>query len=259
VAAGRPRTQRRTRPRCAWDLPLLLLLLLPLLQGPAAAGTCRRHRRCCTGLLPRATPPSPLAAVRRPRGQRPREHALPGSLQPSAARGPPWAHAAGPRHLTSGPRPPPPQWRRIHDDGGWPFQRLCDRLTVDMVDQAWEVRHGACLALREVLGAQSASAAVQAPPGKQPAGWLIAGTAGAPPSLRLHPAAHVLPALALSSAMCCLRWRSAPPCAACPGAQPCPPACPPARLLRPRSAADGRAGALLLLLGPLQASGRWGP
>ncbi len=70
------------------------------------------------------------------------------------------------------------QWVRIRDEGGWPFQRLCDRLTVDMLDPAWEVRHGACLALREVLGAQAAAAAVQAPVGSQPAGWLIPGTPG---------------------------------------------------------------------------------
>jgi TATA-binding protein-associated factor len=79
----------------------------------------------------------------------------------------------------------PLQWKRIEQEGGWPFQRLCDRLTLDMLDPTWEVRHGACLALREVLAAQAAAAAVQAPVSKLPSGWLIPGTAGAQLALAL--------------------------------------------------------------------------
>lgn len=33
----------------------------------------------------------------------------------------------------------------------WPFERLCEHLTVDMFDHTWEVRHGAAMALRDVL------------------------------------------------------------------------------------------------------------
>ena len=33
----------------------------------------------------------------------------------------------------------------------WPFERLCEYLMVDMFDQSWEVRHGACMGLREVI------------------------------------------------------------------------------------------------------------
>ena len=33
----------------------------------------------------------------------------------------------------------------------WPFERLCEVLTVDLFDQHWEVRHGAAMGLREVI------------------------------------------------------------------------------------------------------------
>lgn len=33
----------------------------------------------------------------------------------------------------------------------WPFERLCDILKIDMFDTNWEVRHGALMALREVI------------------------------------------------------------------------------------------------------------
>lgn len=33
----------------------------------------------------------------------------------------------------------------------WPFERLCDLLKVDMFDQNWEIRHGALMALREII------------------------------------------------------------------------------------------------------------
>ena len=33
----------------------------------------------------------------------------------------------------------------------WPFERLCEFLTVDLFDHAWEIRHGAAMGLREVI------------------------------------------------------------------------------------------------------------
>ncbi|KAH8122759.1 hypothetical protein LI328DRAFT_142433 [Trichoderma asperelloides] len=33
----------------------------------------------------------------------------------------------------------------------WPYERLCDFLKIDLFDSAWETRHGAAMALREVL------------------------------------------------------------------------------------------------------------
>ncbi len=65
--------------------------------------------------------------------------------------------------------------------GGWPFQPLCDRLCVDLLDPAWEVRHGAALGLREVLASQAAAAAIDAPALDQPSGWMLPDTSGALP------------------------------------------------------------------------------
>lgn len=33
----------------------------------------------------------------------------------------------------------------------WPFERLCEVLTVDLFDHSWEIRHGAAMGLREVI------------------------------------------------------------------------------------------------------------
>jgi TATA-binding protein-associated factor len=33
----------------------------------------------------------------------------------------------------------------------WPFERVCDYLSVELFDHAWEVRHGAAMGLREIL------------------------------------------------------------------------------------------------------------
>ena len=65
------------------------------------------------------------------------------------------------------------------EEGSWPFQRLCDRLCVDVLDPRWEVRHGASVALREVLRGQAASAGVMAPPVDHTSGWCSPGGAGA--------------------------------------------------------------------------------
>lgn len=63
--------------------------------------------------------------------------------------------------------------------GGWPFQSLCDQLCVDILDPAWEVRHGAAVALREVLRSQAAAAGVAAPVADAPSGWGEEGGEGA--------------------------------------------------------------------------------
>lgn len=55
-------------------------------------------------------------------------------------------------------------------DGRWPFQGVADQLVVDCLDPAWETRHGAALALREILGCQAASAAVAGPVDDSPSG-----------------------------------------------------------------------------------------
>ena len=43
----------------------------------------------------------------------------------------------------------------------WPFERLCDLLAVDLFDTNWEIRHGATIALREIIRAQGAGAGRQ--------------------------------------------------------------------------------------------------
>ncbi|KAJ5654329.1 hypothetical protein N7490_001332 [Penicillium lividum] len=47
----------------------------------------------------------------------------------------------------------------IVDQGsGWPLECMCEFLTMDIFDQNWEVRHGAAMALREVIRVQGAAA-----------------------------------------------------------------------------------------------------
>ncbi|KAK3197458.1 hypothetical protein GRF29_216g214392, partial [Pseudopithomyces chartarum] len=41
---------------------------------------------------------------------------------------------------------------------GWPFERVCDYLSVELFDHAWEVRHGAAMGLREILRVHGAGA-----------------------------------------------------------------------------------------------------
>ena len=61
------------------------------------------------------------------------------------------------------------QWQAIVA-GSWPFQRLCGQCCVDVLDPAWEVRHGAAVALREVLRSHAPSAGVHAPVAATPSG-----------------------------------------------------------------------------------------
>lgn len=60
-------------------------------------------------------------------------------------------------------------WEAIQA-GAWPFQDLCDSLCTDLVSPQWEARHGAAMALREVLRSHACSAAVQAPLSAEPSG-----------------------------------------------------------------------------------------
>lgn len=55
-------------------------------------------------------------------------------------------------------------------DGHWPFQSVADQLLLDCLHSAWETRHGACLALREILSCQAKSAAVTARVVDEPSG-----------------------------------------------------------------------------------------
>ncbi|POS85715.1 P-loop containing nucleoside triphosphate hydrolase [Erysiphe pulchra] len=40
-----------------------------------------------------------------------------------------------------------------HDHENWPYERLCEFLTVDLFDPQWETRHGAAMGLREIIRA----------------------------------------------------------------------------------------------------------
>lgn len=87
------------------------------------------------------------------------------------------------------------QWQAVLS-GNWPFQQLCDQLCVDLLSPLWEVRHGAALALREILSSQANSAAVSAPLADPPGGWTAAGGAG---KTRLGPVSDTDIAAAISS------------------------------------------------------------
>lgn len=54
--------------------------------------------------------------------------------------------------------------------GAWPFAALCEQLCVDILSPVWEVRHGAAVAMREILRSQAASAGVIAPLQDEPSG-----------------------------------------------------------------------------------------
>lgn len=50
---------------------------------------------------------------------------------------------------------------------GWPYDRLCDFLKMDLFDPQWETRHGAAMGLREVIRVHGASAGRQQGKSKQ--------------------------------------------------------------------------------------------
>ena len=47
------------------------------------------------------------------------------------------------------------------DGDEWPFDRLCEFLTVDLFDPQWEIRHGAAMGLREIVRVHGAGAGRQ--------------------------------------------------------------------------------------------------
>ncbi|KAF2719417.1 SNF2 family DNA-dependent ATPase domain-containing protein [Polychaeton citri CBS 116435] len=49
----------------------------------------------------------------------------------------------------------------------WPFERLCEFLTVDLFDPKWEIRHGAAMGLREIIRVHGAGAGRQATRSRQ--------------------------------------------------------------------------------------------
>ena len=58
--------------------------------------------------------------------------------------------------------------------GHWAFQQLADDLCYEALDPTWHVRHGALLALRELLRTQAGAAGVQAPLTTEPSGACFA-------------------------------------------------------------------------------------
>ncbi|KAJ5294705.1 hypothetical protein PENANT_c014G09234 [Penicillium antarcticum] len=46
----------------------------------------------------------------------------------------------------------------VEQGGGWPLEHMCEFLTMDIFDSNWEVRHGAAMALREVIRVQGIAA-----------------------------------------------------------------------------------------------------
>ncbi|KAJ4797222.1 TATA-binding protein-associated factor MOT1 [Rhynchospora pubera] len=52
---------------------------------------------------------------------------------------------------------------QCEENGRWPFQHYVDQLIHDIFDPAWEVRHGAMMALREILTHQGSCARVYLP------------------------------------------------------------------------------------------------
>ncbi|KAJ5587030.1 uncharacterized protein N7459_002795 [Penicillium hispanicum] len=56
------------------------------------------------------------------------------------------------------PEKPLIQPEMVDRGNGWPLECMCEFLTVDIFDPNWEVRHGAAMALREVVRVQGAAA-----------------------------------------------------------------------------------------------------
>ncbi|KAJ5085753.1 hypothetical protein N7532_010524 [Penicillium argentinense] len=56
------------------------------------------------------------------------------------------------------PEKPIIQPEMVDQGAGWPLECMCEFLTVDIFDSNWEVRHGAAMALREVVRVQGAAA-----------------------------------------------------------------------------------------------------
>ncbi len=69
--------------------------------------------------------------------------------------------------------------------GAWALQYAADQMIVDLLDTAWEVRHGAAMGLRELLRLGAGAMGVQAPVADETSGWIMPGGAGAraPPAV----------------------------------------------------------------------------
>ncbi|KAK9809358.1 hypothetical protein WJX73_008453 [Symbiochloris irregularis] len=91
------------------------------------------------------------------------------------------------------------QWEAIQA-GAWAFGSVCRQCCSDLVDAAWEVRHGAAVGLREVLRSQAFAAGVHADASPDPSGWMVPGGQGC---IALQPAS---PAAAASSAAANAAW-----------------------------------------------------
>lgn len=100
------------------------------------------------------------------------------ATQASADSGDAAGHHRGAGDTDGGAEADEEEWKAIIA-GAWPFQRLCDQLCVDLLDPVWEVRHGAALALREVLRTHAGCAGVEAPMADEVSGWATAGGTGA--------------------------------------------------------------------------------
>lgn len=57
--------------------------------------------------------------------------------------------------------------------GAWPFGAMCEQACLDVLAPDWETRHGAAVALREVLRSHAASAGVNMPLAPEPSGGLF--------------------------------------------------------------------------------------
>lgn len=64
--------------------------------------------------------------------------------------------------------------------GMWPFQRISDKLCIDLLHPCWETRHGAAMGLRSILRYHSHSAGISANIEDIPTGWLAAEGKGKP-------------------------------------------------------------------------------
>ncbi|KAJ5534790.1 hypothetical protein N7527_001044 [Penicillium freii] len=56
------------------------------------------------------------------------------------------------------PQRPHIQPEIVEQGAGWPLEHMCEFLTMDIFDSNWEVRHGAAMALREVIRVQGVAA-----------------------------------------------------------------------------------------------------
>ncbi|KAK9823112.1 hypothetical protein WJX72_000353 [[Myrmecia] bisecta] len=85
--------------------------------------------------------------------------------------------------------------------GSWPFQALYDQLCLDVLHVQWEVRHGAAVAVREILRSHAGCAAVHSPVAPEPTGWAAPGGSG---KMHLLPVTAQAAAAAAAANQACL-------------------------------------------------------